>query len=65
MKQTGKKSQPERSRHMWDEPDIGSGEKTPGQQETEEMIRQIKPLPESGPGDQPRRAPRREGPAPS
>jgi hypothetical protein len=28
-----------------DEADIGSGEKTPGQHETEEMIRQIPPLP--------------------
>jgi hypothetical protein len=29
-----------------DEADIGSGEKTPAQQETEEIIRQIPPLPE-------------------
>ncbi len=27
-----------------DEPDIGSGEKTPGQLDTEEFIRQIPPL---------------------
>jgi hypothetical protein len=31
-------------RPFMDEGDIGSGEKTPGQQETEEMIRQIPPL---------------------
>jgi hypothetical protein len=30
---------------MLDEPDIGSGEKTPAQIETEEIIRQIPPLP--------------------
>jgi hypothetical protein len=30
-----------------DEADIGSGEKTPGQKETEELIRQIPPLPAS------------------
>ena len=30
---------------IFDEADIGSGEKTPGQRETEEMIRQIPPLP--------------------
>jgi hypothetical protein len=31
-----------------DEADIGSGEKTPAQRETEEMIRQIPPLPPAG-----------------
>jgi len=36
------------SRRDWDEADIGSGEKSPGQQETDEMIRQIPPLPDSG-----------------
>ncbi len=35
-------------RAILDEADIGSGEKTPGQLETEEMIREIPPLP---PGD--------------
>ncbi|MGI4844272.1 MAG: hypothetical protein ACRYF7_13245 [Janthinobacterium lividum] len=30
------------------ESDIGSGEKSPGELETEEMIRQIPPLPPSG-----------------
>lgn len=29
----------------WDEPDIGSGEKSPGQHDTDELIRQIPPLP--------------------
>lgn len=32
-------------RAMYDEADIGSGEKSPGQQETEAMIREIPPLP--------------------
>jgi hypothetical protein len=31
-----------------EEADIGSGEKTPAQRETEEMIRQIPPLPSGG-----------------
>jgi hypothetical protein len=31
---------------IWDEADIGSGEKTAGQRETEEMIRQIPALPD-------------------
>lgn len=31
-----------------EEADIGSGEKTPAQRETEEMIRQIPPLPAGG-----------------
>lgn len=31
-----------------DEADIGSGERTPAQEETEELIRQIPPLPASG-----------------
>lgn len=34
-------------RPMIDEADIGSGEKHPAQMETEEMIRQIPPLPEA------------------
>ena len=44
------------SKPMTDEADIGSGEKTPGQKETEEMIRQIPPLPadrQDTPPDQP------------
>ena len=31
-------------RPLMDEGDIGSGEKTPGQRETEEMIKEIPPL---------------------
>ncbi|WP_313706594.1 hypothetical protein [Massilia sp.] len=34
------------------EDDIGSGEKTPAQKETEEMIRQIPPLPSGEKKDQ-------------
>ena len=34
------------------EDDIGSGEKTPAQRETEEMIRQIPPLPSNDTKDQ-------------
>ncbi len=40
------KAQPEKGRHYIEEADIGSGEKTPGEQETDEQIRQIPPLPE-------------------
>jgi hypothetical protein len=39
---------PNTVRPLLDEADIGSGEKTPAQHETEEMIRQIPPLPASG-----------------
>jgi hypothetical protein len=39
------KSQPEKGRHFIEEADIGSGEKTPGEQDTDEQIRQIPPLP--------------------
>jgi hypothetical protein len=39
---------PNTARPLLDEADIGSGEKTPAQRETEEMIRQIPPLPASG-----------------
>jgi hypothetical protein len=58
MNQTSGRPTPERGRHLWDEPDIGSGEKSPGQKETEEIIKQIPPLPEQqrrerpGPGRQ-------------
>lgn len=34
-------------RRSWDEADIGSGEKTPGQHDTDELIRQIPPLPDN------------------
>lgn len=37
-----------KGRPMYDEADIGSGEKSPGQHETEEMIREIAPLRQSG-----------------
>jgi len=40
------KAQPEKGRHFIEEADIGSGEKTPGEQDTDEQIRQIPPLPE-------------------
>jgi len=40
------KAQPEKGRHFTEEADIGSGEKTPGEQDTDEQIRQIPPLPE-------------------
>jgi hypothetical protein len=35
------------SKRDWDEADIGSGEKSPGQHETDEMIRQIPRLPDN------------------
>jgi hypothetical protein len=37
-----------KGRPILEEADIGSGEKTPAQKETEEMIRQIPPLPPAG-----------------
>jgi len=37
-----------KGRPILHEADIGSGEKTPAEKETEEMIRQIPPLPHSG-----------------
>lgn len=39
------KPDPAHPRALLDEADIGSGEKTPGQLETEEIIRAIPPLP--------------------
>ncbi len=39
--------EPANARPLTDEADIGSGEKTPAQIETEELIRQIPPLPPS------------------
>lgn len=59
------KADPANSRPgIFDEADIGSGEKTPAQRETEEMIRQIPPLPpsnrQSGEGQQPQQ-PQGEG----
>ena len=46
MKPSKTQPVPKQSRHMSDEADIGSGEKTPAQRDTEEIIRQIPPLPE-------------------
>lgn len=40
-KQDGKQDDSEKGGHMLNEPDIGSGEKSPGEKETEEQIRQI------------------------
>lgn len=37
---------PAKAKPMLDEADIGSGEKSPGQAETDKQIRQIPPLPE-------------------
>jgi hypothetical protein len=48
MSHSKTKSSPEQGRHLQDEHDIGSGEKTPAQHDTDEMIRQIPPLPETG-----------------
>lgn len=45
---------PVHSRTMVDEADIGSGEKPPGQQETDALIRQIPPLPADGAAEQAR-----------
>jgi len=36
-----------KGRTMYDEADIGSGEKSPGQHETDEMIKEIPALPPS------------------
>lgn len=43
-----------KGRPLMEEADIGSGEKSPGQHETDEMIRQIPPLPPTGKREQPR-----------
>ena len=45
MNQAPASNDPKTVHPMLDEADIGSGEKTPAQKETEEMIRQIPPLP--------------------
>jgi hypothetical protein len=52
MNQTPRPKDPATARPLLDEADIGSGEKTPGQQETEEFIRQIPPLPPAEPRDE-------------
>jgi hypothetical protein len=46
---------PKHSRAMTDEADIGSGEKTPAQLETEKMIQDIPPLPSRGKGEDARK----------
>ena len=49
MKQPQQRIDPAaKGRPILEEADIGSGEKTPAQRETEEMIRQIPPLPPTG-----------------
>jgi len=45
MNQSTRPQDPRTFRPLLDEADIGSGEKTPAQKETEEIIRQIPPLP--------------------
>jgi hypothetical protein len=45
------------ARPILDEADIGSGEKTPAQHETDALIREIPPLPPSGKPDQESGAP--------
>ncbi len=47
MTATPASNTPQTVRPLLDEADIGSGEKTPAQHETDEMIRQIPPLPAS------------------
>ena len=44
--------------HMLDEADIGSGERSPGQRETDEAIKSIPPLPDDGEHGKPKQAPR-------
>lgn len=39
--QPAKSDESEKGGHLINEPDIGSGEKSPGERETEEQIRQI------------------------
>jgi hypothetical protein len=39
--------EPAKGKHLIEEADIGSGEKTPAEHDTEELIRQIPPLPGS------------------
>lgn len=60
MNPTPRPQDPQTTRPLLDEADIGSGEKTPAQKETEEIIRQIPPLPADQPSktDEPKpRAP--------
>lgn len=46
----------EKGGHMINEPDIGSGEKTPGERETDEQIRQISPNRQSDQSREPGKA---------
>ena len=43
--------------HMLDEADIGSGERTPGQKDTDEAIKSIPPLPRDGGPGKPKQPP--------
>jgi hypothetical protein len=47
MSQSPRPNQPQTIQPLLDEADIGSGESTPAQRETEEIIRQIPLLPAS------------------
>jgi len=49
--------------NVYHEADIGSGEKSPGELETEQMIREIPPLPPSGgqAGQEPSGKPEKSG----
>jgi hypothetical protein len=49
MNQPYEPDESERRHHLMDEEDIGSGEKTPAEKETEEEIRKIPPLPSEPP----------------
>jgi len=49
MNQPYEPDESERRHHMMDEEDIGSGEKSPAEKETEEEIRKIPPLPPEQP----------------
>lgn len=51
---------PAQAKPLIDEADIGSGEKPPSQVETEEIIRQIPPLPTSDKNDADSKAPTAE-----
>jgi hypothetical protein len=52
MSNTKPSPDPAAARPMTDEADIGSGEKTPAQLETEQMIRTIPPLPANQQGSE-------------
>jgi hypothetical protein len=57
MPATQTQSDPAATRPWIDEADIGSGEKTPGQIDTDTLIRQIPPLPAAPPQANPPPAP--------